>query len=76
MATAAFILAALALSLIVAGWARNAWARQDAARWSAGVRKALAGMTPEQRREWRMWWLRDAFAAEEWLRQRTKEAIP
>lgn len=75
MSTAAFILAALALSWLIVGWFRRRWDAKATSLWGEEVRVALASMTREERREWRMWWLKDARAAEAWLSRETGRRI-
>lgn len=61
--TAAFLLAAGAVSWLVVG-AIQAWWRVV---WRRAWQQQLDRMTPEQRHEWRAWYVRDRKAAEEWM---------
>lgn len=63
VSTAAFVLAAFAVSWLVVGAVQAWWGRKMTKAW----RRQLATMTPDERREWRAWWVRDQDAAEAWM---------
>lgn len=72
VSTAAFILAAFAVSWIIVSAVQNWWRSYVTKAW----RRQLDTMTPEQRREWRAWWVRDSAAAEAWMLDKALKVKP
>lgn len=63
------------MALALAGFAVAAAGLWLARRSDAAVRRTLNSMSPDERREWRGWWLEDRNAAEDWLRKRVRENL-